>query len=130
MLFRSSGQFARVKFSVAALDRTVIPFGALRRDRDGEYVFLVNAEGKARRVGVRSGRRLADEVEVLEGVRAGDQVVLRGFLGLSNGKQVTVAGQRNDGRNGKGKGDGRSQGQGSRGADAKPGGGTGKEKAT
>ncbi|MBT6273916.1 MAG: efflux RND transporter periplasmic adaptor subunit [Chromatiales bacterium] len=83
-----SGQFARVLFSVKALNRTIIPFGSLRRDRDGEYVFRLDESDNARRVSIRSGRRLADKAEVLEGVATGDRVVFRGFLGLVDGKKV------------------------------------------
>jgi membrane fusion protein (multidrug efflux system) len=83
-----AGQFVRVTFSTEALNRMVAPFAALRRDREGEFVFRVN-ELKAERVAVRSGRRLADQVEMLDGVEPGDQVVIRGFLGLSAGKRVT-----------------------------------------
>ena len=83
-----AGQFVRVTFSTEALNRMVAPFAALRRDREGEFVFRVNEE-KAERVVVRSGRRLADQVEMLEGLEPGDQVVVRGFLGLSAGKRVT-----------------------------------------
>lgn len=83
-----AGQFVRVTFSTEALNRMVAPFAALRRDREGEFVFRVNGQ-KAERVAVRSGRRLADQVEMLDGVQPGDQLVIRGFLGLSAGKQVT-----------------------------------------
>ena len=66
-----------------------MPFSALRRDRDGEYVFRIETDNKARRVAVRGGRRQASRVEVLEGLTVGDQVVTKGFLGLSDGKVVT-----------------------------------------
>jgi len=82
------GQFARVTFDIDTFARTVVPFGALRRDRDAEYVFVVAADQLATRVVVRSGRRVADKVEVLDGLAAGQQVVLRGFLGLNSGKKV------------------------------------------
>ena len=53
------GQFARVTFSVEALNRKVIPFSALRRDRDGEFVYRVDDTQTANLVAVRSGERLA-----------------------------------------------------------------------
>ena len=86
-----AGQFARVTFSVAALGKTVIPFGALRRDRSGEFVFVVDDELKVYRRTVRSGRRLADRVEIVEGLATPERVVLRGFLGLTDGKVIKVA---------------------------------------
>jgi RND family efflux transporter MFP subunit len=86
-----AGQFARVTFSVEAFGQTVIPFGALRRDRDGEYTYVVDDKLIARRRAVRSGRRLADRVEILEGLHTPERVVLRGFLGLADGKTVKLA---------------------------------------
>jgi RND family efflux transporter MFP subunit len=90
-----AGLFTRVTFRIAALQRKVMPFAALRRDNAGEYVFRVDADGLARRVEVRGGRRGSDLVEVIEGLSAGDRVVTKGFLGLAEGKAVTpVAGTR------------------------------------
>lgn len=86
------GQFARVTFSVEALDRKVLPFSALRRDNDGEFIFLMEADNRVKRVPVRSGRRLADRVEILKGVEAGDRVVVKGFLGLVEGMEVKPVG--------------------------------------
>jgi RND family efflux transporter MFP subunit len=83
-----SGQFARVTFDIDTFARTVIPFGALRRDRDAEYVFVVGEDNVAKRAVVRSGRRVADKVEILDGLAPRQQVVLRGFLGLTAGKRV------------------------------------------
>jgi membrane fusion protein (multidrug efflux system) len=83
-----AGQFARVAFATEALGRKHLPFAALRRDRDGEYVFRVGEGRRAERVAVRSGRRLADRVEILEGLEAGDRVVIKGFLGLGDGQVV------------------------------------------
>ncbi len=88
-----AGQFARVTFTTEAPDRNHLPFSALRRDRDGEHVFRVDAQLRASRVAVRSGRRLADRVEILEGLEAGERVVVKGFLGLTDGKVVKPVGE-------------------------------------
>lgn len=82
-----AGQFARVTLTSAAVPRLMVPFTALRRDREGEYLFLM-ADGKAHRVAVRSGLRLADRIEILAGIEPGQQVIYRGFLGLTDGKPV------------------------------------------
>jgi membrane fusion protein (multidrug efflux system) len=83
-----AGQFARVILETARVERLVIPFLAIRHDKDGEHVFLLNADNSVRRVPVRSGIRLAEEIEILEGLEPGQRVVTRGFLGLAEGKQV------------------------------------------
>jgi RND family efflux transporter MFP subunit len=85
-----AGQFVRATLDTAAVERLLVPFPALRRDRAGEFVWLVSAEGKANRRAVRSGLRFADRVEILEGLEPGERVITRGFLGLNEGKAVQV----------------------------------------
>ncbi|MGB5606032.1 MAG: efflux RND transporter periplasmic adaptor subunit [Gammaproteobacteria bacterium] len=82
------GQLCRVELNTHAARRKVIPFSALRRDDMGEYVFILDTAGKAQRVDVQSGLRLAEKIEILEGLEAGDQVITKGFLGLVTGKEV------------------------------------------
>jgi membrane fusion protein (multidrug efflux system) len=82
------GQLCRVELSTHAARRQVIPYAALRRDATSEYVFVLDAESRAQRVDVESGLRLADNVEVRQGLQDGQQVVTRGFLGLTPGKAV------------------------------------------
>jgi len=84
------GQLVRVSLNAREQLRRVIPFVALRRDNQSEYVFIVTDENKAKRVNVRSGIRLDEEVEILEGLEAAQRVITRGFLGLKEKKTVTV----------------------------------------
>ena len=84
-----AGQFARVTLETARVERMLIPFAAVRRDREGEFVFRLNEKNKALRIPVRSGIRIGDRIEILEGLETEDRIVSRGFLGLSEGKQVT-----------------------------------------
>lgn len=86
------GQLGRVDLKLPAAMRRVIPYPALRRDTQGEYVFRVS-DGKVRRTPVRSGLLLGEDVEIVEGLEDDDKVVLRGFLGLSDGKAVREASQ-------------------------------------
>ena len=84
------GQFCRVTLRTGDRAHLVIPIAALRRDGDGEYVFLFDGKNnKVRRATVRSGLRLADMIEVRAGLKAGEQIVGKGFLGLSDGQVVT-----------------------------------------
>jgi membrane fusion protein (multidrug efflux system) len=82
------GQLCRVELNTHAARRQVIPYAALRRDSSSEYVFVLDAESRAQRVEVESGLRLADKVEIRQGLQDGQQVVTRGFLGLVPGKIV------------------------------------------
>lgn len=83
-----AGQFARVILETARVERLVVPFLAIRHDKDGEHVFLLNPDNSVRRAPVRSGIRMAEEIEILEGLEPGQRVVTRGFLGLAEGKPV------------------------------------------
>ncbi len=88
-----AGQFARVTLQTAASPRLLIPFTALQRDRQGEFVYRLDDQSKAQRVAVHSGLRAAERVEILHGLKPGDEVVTRGFLGLSDGKRVQRSGR-------------------------------------
>ncbi len=85
-----AGDYVRVRLQTRPRRRLLVPFRALRADRAGEYLFVVEGD-RARRRPVRSGRRIGDLVEILEGVEAGTPVITRGFLGLGNGTSITVS---------------------------------------
>ncbi len=85
-----AGQFCRVTLRTPALERLTIPFRALRRDAQGEYVFSIDESNIARPTPVRSGLRIAERVEILEGLTQGQSVIVKGFLGLRNGKKVKL----------------------------------------
>lgn len=85
----AAGQLCRVTLKTPRIVRTVIPFASLRRDAEGQHVYIVEG-GKAIRRTVHSGLRIEESVEILDGLEAGQNVVTRGFLGLSDGKQVEV----------------------------------------
>ncbi len=75
----------------AQVERILLPFAAVRRDRGGEFVYLLNGKGVVKRTPVQSGIRIADKIEVLKGINAGDRIIKRGFLGLREGKKVKMA---------------------------------------
>jgi membrane fusion protein (multidrug efflux system) len=82
------GQLCRVELTTHASRRKVIPFVALRRDEQSEYVFILDSASKAQRVNVKSGLRLAELIEITEGLEENQQVIIRGFLDLAPGKVV------------------------------------------
>lgn len=87
------GQLCRVKLQSPPQARLLIPFSALRRDQEGEHVFVVNEENKAIRTSVRSGLRIQQKIEILEGLNDGQRLIVKGFLGLKHGKPVRTAAQ-------------------------------------
>jgi len=89
-----AGQLARTTIHTEEKPRLVIPQIALRRDRQGEYVFVVEGNSVSREA-VNSGLRFGDWLEI-HGLKVSQQVVTRGFLGLRKGKKVTVVAAKND----------------------------------
>lgn len=85
-----SGQFAKVSFDTLLKPQIAIPYTGLRRDREGEFVFLITENNQAKRQAVHSGQRLANVVEIIEGLAEGQKIVTRGFLGLQAGKTVQI----------------------------------------
>lgn len=82
-----SGQFARLTLKTRDIQRFLLPFNAIQHDRNGEFVYLLE-QGKAVKTRIRSGIKIDDQIEILEGIKPGQQIITRGFLGLSDGKKV------------------------------------------
>jgi membrane fusion protein (multidrug efflux system) len=80
-----SGQLSRVTLQSANSDRITIPFNALQRDSEGEFVYTLDETRRAQRIPVKSGLRITDRVEILDGLVTDDQVVTKGFLHLKPG---------------------------------------------
>jgi membrane fusion protein, multidrug efflux system len=85
------GMFARVRLlfsderdSVAVPEQSLIPVG------DEQYLFKV-VDGRAQRSKVEIGQRREGQVEVLQGLTAGDVVVTAGQLKLRDGLPVRIA---------------------------------------
>ncbi len=75
-------------------DALVIPAVALFQDiGEGRYhVFIAGADGVAHRVEVTVGIHDGANVQVLNGLKAGDQVITSGGYALSNGLKIRVSG--------------------------------------
>lgn len=84
------GQLARVTLRSQKSKRLMIPFSALRRSSEGEYVFVVDENVKAKKVQVLSGLRIDNNVEVIKGLSEGQKVITRGFTNLRDNKTVVV----------------------------------------
>jgi membrane fusion protein (multidrug efflux system) len=87
------GQLARVIFSTPERERLMVPFTSVQRDTKGEYLYL-SREGKAHKSRITTGLRIGDEVSIEQGLQPGDDVIVRGFMNLHEGKGVQEASQR------------------------------------
>jgi len=75
-------------------DAVVIPATALLTGQDGTTsVMLVGADNRAHQKPVSVGIRQGDQVQITEGLQAGDRVIASGAYGLPDNTQVTVAAQ-------------------------------------
>ncbi len=87
------GMFARVTIPYGSANSVVLPDRAVQKlmGSGDRYVYIYNGEdGTVRYSKVELGRRLDAEYEVLSGVNAGDEVVVKGHLALTNGSKVEV----------------------------------------
>ncbi|NYT84031.1 efflux RND transporter periplasmic adaptor subunit [Pollutimonas harenae] len=83
------GMFARVRLQFADAQGLVVPETALIPSGEEQYVFRVE-NGHARRAVVKVGQRRAGQVEVLEGLQAGDQVLTTGLQKVRDGDPVQI----------------------------------------
>ncbi len=85
-----SGLFARVRLVIESRPEAIIvPPASVLYTLTGAYVYKV-VDGRARRTVVRVGLQLADRVEILDGLQAGDTVVTAGQFNLDDGRRVTT----------------------------------------
>lgn len=66
----------------------VVPEEALLRRGDDTYAFVVGEDGTVTRRGVRTGEHEDGEVEVTEGLRAGERIVVAGLQKIRDGQKV------------------------------------------
>jgi membrane fusion protein (multidrug efflux system) len=84
------GLFARADLGVARREGALlVPEEAVLQRADGEVVFVVTPEDTARRVLVKTGLQREGKIEIVQGVGARDQVVVRGHSVLVDGSPVT-----------------------------------------
>ncbi len=69
--------------------RTMVNRSALTGSDKGRSVFLVRGD-KAVKIDLRTGGQFGDMVEVLEGLKPGDMVVVNPPKGLRNGSRITI----------------------------------------
>jgi len=87
------GMFARVTLPYGKSKNVVIPDRAVQKlmGSGDRYVFVYNSiDSTVSYSKVELGRRLGDEYEVLSGVKDGEQVVIKGHMGLTSGAKVEL----------------------------------------
>lgn len=84
------GMFVKVETIVARKDSVVvIPRDIILSKRQGKTIFIVDKGAAFERV-ISCGLENADQVEVLEGLKEGDRLVIKGFETLRNHSKVKI----------------------------------------
>lgn len=87
------GMFARVTVQFGVNHNPVIPdIAVVKQTGSGErFVYVLNADNTVTYRKVVLGRRFGNEYEVIDGVSAGDKVVIRGQIRLKDGVKVQIS---------------------------------------
>jgi membrane fusion protein, multidrug efflux system len=89
-----SGAFGRARFSFASRAAVTSPSSSVVRRGQMTFVFAVDRDGLARLRPVSTGTADGGRVEILAGIKAGDEVVLDPPVTLGDGARVTAGGKR------------------------------------
>lgn len=84
-------QFVNIRLLVDTLpDQTVIPVAAIQRGASGTFVFIVSPDKTVAQRSVKLGVQDGDQVAILEGLKAGDTVVVDGADRLRDGSEIVI----------------------------------------
>jgi multidrug efflux system membrane fusion protein len=87
------GRFVKIRLILATLPGAIlIPATAPQQSAKGEFVYIVKDDGTADFRPVTTGQRQGDLVVVESGLKAGEQVVVSGQIGIAPGGKVHVLG--------------------------------------
>jgi membrane fusion protein (multidrug efflux system) len=85
------GLYVRVSLDLRThADALVVPVGAVSNDLNASYVFVVNDKNVAQQRVVTPGLSDGEQMELLDGVKAGEQVVTVGQFRLRDGDPVRI----------------------------------------
>ncbi|MFT6804985.1 MAG: membrane fusion protein (multidrug efflux system) [Glaciecola sp.] len=84
------GMLLQINVEKRVVDALVIPESALVPEGESQFVFVVDAESKARKTKVIIGQRKPGWVQILDGIEAGQEVIIEGTLKVRDGSGVSV----------------------------------------
>ena len=74
----------------ASANLTFVPSDVVRREKDQAYAFVIK-DGRVERRGIRTGRESGSDIEILAGLRSGEQVVTSSSGEIHDGSRVSIA---------------------------------------
>jgi multidrug efflux system membrane fusion protein len=84
------GQFVDVVLTLTSDSAVVVPAVAVQPGQQGAFVFVVKPDLTVESRPVKVGRRVAGDVVIDEGLRAGERIVTDGQLRLTPGARIEV----------------------------------------
>ena len=86
------GQYVRLQVEDAQPQQALlVPQRALLNDQGGSYVFVVDSDSKAQTKRIKRGATEGSDIVVVEGLRAGDRVIVDGVQKVKPGMEVDAA---------------------------------------
>lgn len=83
------GMFARIRFPEGSADNSIrVPQRAVQTGQQGQFVMVVDAEGKAAPRPVKTGGMAGEDFVIAEGLKVGDQVIVNGLQKARPGTPV------------------------------------------
>jgi membrane fusion protein, multidrug efflux system len=84
------GRFVSIQLEMNSVDNAIsIPSESLIPEMEGDKVFVLRS-GKAHQVGVKTGLRTEREIQIVEGLSAGDTLLTSGILQLRQGIPIQI----------------------------------------
>ena len=84
------GQYVRVQVVAGTQQALVVPQSAVMQNEGGRFVWIVGPESKAAQRQIKVGNWAGDDWVVLEGLKAGDTVIVDNLLRLRAGTPVKL----------------------------------------
>jgi len=85
------GQTFQVRLQLSEdMQAVMLPRGPFFQDTGGQWVYLLDAEGKATKRDVKLGRQNPDMYEVLDGLKPGDRVITSRYNGFNNADELII----------------------------------------
>ncbi len=92
-------QFVNIRMELDSVKgAVVVPATAVRQSSDGSFVWLLNQDQTVSRRGVKTGQSTGVQVQITEGLKAGDKVITEGGDRLRDGGKVQLPGAKPQGQ--------------------------------
>ncbi len=82
------GMLLSVTITSKTRNAPAVPELSLVREGDVSFVYMLDADQKAKRIEVKTGGRDGNLVEIISGLKVGDKIVTEGVVKLSDGAKV------------------------------------------